>query len=507
MLAGWLWMVLGAGTLAFSGISIGITPSVNSRTGDLNGTLAETVVSEVTADFLSNDRVGLVVGAISGQDEVLLGFGKRSLGDSRPPNGETVFEIGSISKTFTGIMLAKQIQEGGLKVDDRIKDLLPEGWELSEAANEVSLGDCTTHTSGIPRLPSNLFSASDILSVVFGGDPYRNYSEEEFQRALQRVELMYEPGTQDTYSNFAVGLLGFVLATQKQTDYAELLRSEVCEPLNMQHTTSVSSEWQYARFAPGYRSAIRLGPIMVALNSTEWQLPNHLAGAGGIRSNGNDMMRYLRANMSKSSSQLDAAIRLAHRERYESSKYSGYGMNWVRTVDPTLAQTIIWHNGGTGGYRTYLGFTEDQQVGVFVLSNTSTSVDGLGRSVIRSLVRQSTGGMKLVTAEGYAKVAPFSGVRWDDDQPIVQVHGAWSPLVSIDGISVVKILSFAKKEFDDKAKRRFAEDLVEVLAKMNREMQWTVALELRQPDGKSKTVHVMMTEENRQQVRESRINR
>src|SRR5690606_11445328 len=104
-----------------------------------------------------NGHVGIVVAAVSPGQAVVLGFGKRRGGESLPPDADTVFEIGSITKVLTGILLAKLGERGEVDLDDRIADLLPDGWSLSESAKDVTLRHCTTHTSGFPRLPSNLF--------------------------------------------------------------------------------------------------------------------------------------------------------------------------------------------------------------------------------------------------------------------------------------------------------------------------------------------------------------
>ena len=133
---------------------------------------------------------------------------------------------------------------------------------------------------------------------------------------------------------------------------------------------------------------LKLGPVSFGLKSDEWRIPNHLAGAGAIRSTGRDMMTFLKANMGLVSTPIDAAIRRSHRELFRDTAGLTIGMNWIRSFDDELAQNIIWHNGGTGGFRTYLGFTEDRQFGVFVLGNTANSVDALAVEILKSLVRE-----------------------------------------------------------------------------------------------------------------------
>jgi hypothetical protein len=241
--------------------------------------------------------------------------------------------------------------------------------------------------------------------------------------------------------------------------------------------------------------------LSFALESDEWRIPNHLAGAGAIRSTGRDMMTFLKANMGLIPTPIDAAIQRSHEELFRESDYSSMGMNWIRSFDVSVSQNVIWHNGGTGGFKTYLGFTEGRQVGVFVLSNSAIGVDRLGEEILQALVLEyAPESRKLVTKNRYAKVAPFTGVRWENDRPVVEVQGRWSPLVSIDGIPVDQLMQFARQEFGDKARKRLVEDPVELLSKMGHEPQWKVNLGLETSDGQVEHLDVLMTEANRMRV-------
>jgi CubicO group peptidase (beta-lactamase class C family) len=496
-----VWMALGIATLWFSGMRFGGSPAAFAQPTEAGSPLAELVTEHVEKEFKRNGHVGIVVAAVSNDDEALLGFGRRNVGSSLPPDADTVFEIGSITKTFTGTLLAQHIERGELKLDDRVGKFLPKGWPLSEAAREVTLEHLTTHTSGLPRLPDNLLGLTRVAGMAFGGDPYRSYSEAEFREALASMELNFEPGSAREYSNFGVGLLGFALATHNGTDYETLLKREICQPLGMDRTVITNTPWHDEHLAPGYRGTLQAGPAAVAMESSPWQLPNHLAGAGGIRSTGNDMLKYLKANMGRLPSPLDAAIRRSHQELYQEYPGRAMGMNWIRSTGFSTAQTILWHNGGTGGYKSYLGFTEDGQYGVVVLSNSSTSVDELGQGIVEALARKF-GDVKPVTQDGYAKVAPFTGVRWENDRPIVRVDNHWRPLVSINGLPIDRIMAFAEQEFEDKARKRFAEDLVELLSKMGHDPDWEVTLGLETESGQVERVKVEMTEDNRDLVRD-----
>ncbi len=347
------------------------------------------IVTQFADRACASGHVGLVVGAIAGKEEFLRGFGALRVGGTQPPDAETVFEIGSISKVFTGILLARAIETGKMELDDRIADLLPEGWTLPEPARSITMRHCTTHTSGLPRLPTNLLNFAGALRLAFlGNDPYRDYTEEKFRQALAMVKLNHEPGTRHEYSNFGAGLLGFVLAKHNGSDYESLVTDRICRPLGMHGTVIADDERTRNRLPSKYRSILKLGPVSFGLKSDDWRIPNHLAGAGAIRSTGRDMMTFLKANMGLVSTPIDAAIRRSHRELFRDTGGLTIGMNWIRSFDDELAQNIIWHNGGTGGFRTYLGFTEDRQFGVFVLGNTANSVNALAVEILKSLVRE-----------------------------------------------------------------------------------------------------------------------
>jgi len=500
-LAGAALLGLGAALVYASGVRVGATPSAGDAPAG-GGRLAEIVAKHAGRAFEDSAHVGLVIGAVADGEEVLRGFGARGLGDARPLDADTVFEIGSISKVFTGILLARRVEAGELSLDDRVADLLPEGWSLSGPARAITLRHCTTHTSGLPRLPRNLMTPTRAFRLLLGGDPYRDYGEGAFRDALATTGLDFAPGSDHAYSNFAVGLLGFALAARDGTDYETLVRQEIAGPLGMTRTTTVDDAWTREHLSAKYRSALKLGPAMLASASDEWRLPNHLAGAGAVRSTGRDMLTFLKANMGLVATPIDAALRRSHREVFREDADRAMGMNWVRSHERDLSQDVVWHNGGTGGFRSYLGFTEDRRFGVFMLSNVAIGVDDAARGLLKAMVREyAPEARKPVTARGYARVSPFTGVRWEGDRPVVRVRGRWAPLASIDGLPIADVMEFARREFGDKARKRLAEDLVELLSKMGREPGWDVALGLEADGGRVEVLTEPMTEENRALLR------
>ena len=129
----------------------------------------------------------------------------------------------------------------------------------------------------------------------------------------------------------------------------------------------------------------RWGPFVVALRSDPWFVGNELGGAGALRSTANDMLKYLKANMHPEGQPLEHALRESHQVLAKEDEHTAFGMNWIHLHSPKLKQPIIWHNGGTGGFRSFLGFTEDSRFGVLILSNTSEDVDSLAIALLRDL--------------------------------------------------------------------------------------------------------------------------
>ena len=234
---------------------------------------------------------------------------------------------------------------------------------------QITLQDLATHTSGLPRLPSNLAPKDP-------ANPYADYSVEQLYQFLSSYQLTRDIGSQYEYSNLGGGLLGHVLARRAGMDYETLVRSRICEPLGMKSTGIALSAEMKARFAVGHDQA--LGAVAY------WDLPT-LAGAGALRSTANDLLAFLAANLRYTKSPLApamAAMLTARRPTGVAGLEIGLGWH-ISTKD---GHEIVWHNGGTGGFRTFVGFDPKSRVGVVALSNTSTTtgVDDIGRHLLDS---------------------------------------------------------------------------------------------------------------------------
>ena len=348
--------------------------------------LGEVVRGEI-ANWAREERpVGVAVGIVTPD-----GTARATLGRARLPGGaplrEATFEIGSITKTFTGILLASLVHRGVVSLDDRLPELLPAGVDLPAEQQSITLAHLATHTAGLPRTPPGMGGPGMLLRFVLGLNPYAGYTTDELLSALEVTELRSSPGERSEYSNFGFGLLGWILGREAAMGYASALREFVYGPLGLPGIELGPSGETGSRTATGYRVRQVVGPVRLGLVAEPWALPEAFEGAGAVRSTLEGMVGYLAANMGRGRYPVHAAIRSAQQEHFQVSPQRGIGLAWVRDRRRDIGQTVIWHNGGTGGFRSFLGFTEDGRFGVVVLANALASVDPLGARLLRAIAR------------------------------------------------------------------------------------------------------------------------
>ena len=237
--------------------------------------------------------VGIVVGVIEPQGRRVVAYGSLNQGDPRPLNGDTIFEIGSVTKVFTSLLLADMVQRGEVALADPVAKYLPAEVKVPERGGRaITLVDLSTHTSGLPRLPSNLQPKDP-------ANPYADYTVEQLYQFLSTYQLTRDIGSQFEYSNLGGGLLGHALARRAGMDYEALVRSRITGPLGMSGTGITLSPQMKARLALGHNDKLVTVP--------NWDLPA-LAGAGALRSSVNDMLTFLAANLGYMKSPLAPAM-------------------------------------------------------------------------------------------------------------------------------------------------------------------------------------------------------
>jgi serine-type D-Ala-D-Ala carboxypeptidase/endopeptidase len=223
------------------------------------------------------DGIGIVVGVIDSDGRRVVAHGALVDGDPRPLDGETVLEIGSITKVFTCLLLADMVERGEVALNDPVVKHLPAGVTVPErGGRQISLVDLATHRSGLPRWPDDI--APDELSPKAWSNPYADYTVEQLHAFLGSYRLSRDIGATHAYSNLGMGLLGRALAHCAGVDFETLLRSWITGPLGVADTTIALSADQTARFAVGHDQARR--PVAA------WDMPT-FDGAGALRSTAN----------------------------------------------------------------------------------------------------------------------------------------------------------------------------------------------------------------------------
>jgi CubicO group peptidase (beta-lactamase class C family) len=352
----------------------------------------EPLIRRRCASFVSRGKsIGLAVALVTPTNATIMTFGRPCLSSSASTSANTLFEIGSITKTFTALTLARQIEHGAVRLEEPVQELLPSGAQLPEAARGITLRQLTTHSSGFPRMPSGWSPLRGIGMLLFGSDPYAGYTSADLLSDVHNVKLESKPGTQASYSNFGMTLLGYLLRTNAGCSYEALVKREVCLPLGLKDTTITLDPNQGPRSAQGYRSVLRCGPLVVALRSAPWFEGNDLGGAGALRSTATDMLKHLQAHMHPEGQPLATAIRESRKVLFKEDEHTSFGMNWIHIQSDRLGQELIWHNGGTGGFRSFVGFTADSRFGVLILSNSTEGVDDLAIGLLRDVSKPPSG--------------------------------------------------------------------------------------------------------------------
>ncbi len=312
--------------------------------------------------------VGMVVGLIDANGKKVVGFGTSNRNDpSTKVNGETVFEIGSVSKVFTSLLLAEMVFKGEVNLNDPVAKFLPQSVTMpTRKGKEITLLDLATHTSSLPRLPTNYTPADP-------ENPYADYTVKQLYEFVQSAKLNSDIGTQYEYSNLGAGLLGHVLALRAKSSFEELLSSKICKSLGMTSTAIALNADMKKRLSKGYDENLN--------EKKNWDIPV-LAGAGAIRSTGNDMLLFLEANIGKTKSALSIPMSEQHNAQRTVGPQMSIGLGWH--ILATAGGEIVWHNGQTGGYHSFIGFDKKRGVGVVVLSNAAIDCDDIGLHLIDS---------------------------------------------------------------------------------------------------------------------------
>ncbi len=276
-------------------------------------------------------------------------------------DARTAFEIGSVSKTMTSALLAELIGQGKGSLDDPLSAWLPEGTKLPTFQGQpILLRHVVSHTSGLPALPPG-------VAIVDPNDPYAPVDAKVLLASLERTPLDRAPGERFEYSNFASMLLSYAVARRAGADFETLLNQRLFTPLGM--------DGAYVNLRPeGIRAAA--GHLPSGQPTPAWRFQSDVAGVGGVRATLDDMVRYVQGQLAPPASPIGAAITLSQQPVNPGSQ-PAMAMNWM--MAPLNGRTLHAHEGGTGGFSSFVAFDVQRQRGVVVLSDTALhSLGGLG---------------------------------------------------------------------------------------------------------------------------------
>jgi CubicO group peptidase (beta-lactamase class C family) len=340
---------------------------------DIRNILAERVSTLAGQD----DGIGIVVGVIGPEGRRVISYGHLSQGDPRPLNGDTVFEIGSVSKVFTALLLADMVQRGDVALGDPVTKYLPPGTRIAERnGSPITLLDLATHTSGLPFMP-------DDASVY--DDSSAKESAQKLYGFLSHYELSHAPGAEWGYSNIGYWLLGQALASQAHTDYETLLATRILAPLGLTSTAITPSPPMKARLAVGHNAVLQPAPPYSSVS-----IYSAMAAAGGLVSTVNDMLAFLSVCMGYERSPLASSMALMLNSHRPIDDGSEQALGWVVMREGKSDDRLIMHEGFTWGYASDVAWDPKNRVGVVVLSNQLAGIGDIAHHLLRSNVPLET---------------------------------------------------------------------------------------------------------------------
>ncbi len=391
-------------------------------TSTVNGQINfDAVIGDAADRYVSKKKNhGLVIGIIQDGQSEIRGFGQLAKDHVSPPDENTLFEIGSISSVFTTSLMMMESLDGRFDIGDRVQDHLPENIRIPTytffnctTINDPSPGsgvetprmvscypdpftpdacitfcDLASHTAGLRNSPRGLYSWNPFKRLKQQKNPYKDYTTEELLAKMPKYDLFYAPGVTYHYSNVGVALLGNILAEINKMSYNELLCEQLINPMGLTDTRISLTPEQKQRLAPGHN---RKGKV-----TEHWHFEG-MAPAAGLKSSAADLVAFIEANLQDGDGKFSDAFEQVHQARLdvidrkiERPTMMGYGW-FTSTLSKASNLPVIWQNGGTGGFRAFVGFIKSRRTGVVILSNSANAVDGLGFDILERLTSQTPG--------------------------------------------------------------------------------------------------------------------
>jgi CubicO group peptidase (beta-lactamase class C family) len=344
--------------------------AVAAATSNPMKTALDKTVDSVARTFIEKpNTAGLSIGVIQNGQFYTYHYGEMDKKTGKLPDDKTVYEIGSITKTFTGILLAQAVLDKKIQLDDDIRKHLPEKYpNLEFKGQPILIKHLANHTSGLASFPVKDIEAQASYNPQ---NPYKHYISDMVLAYLHKIKLDTFAGLKSAYSNYGAGLLGIILEKTYKMSYEDLVKKYIAQPMAMVDTKITIGKTDSTRFAKPYDSD--------GNPSVYWDITG-LGAAGAIRSTLPDMLKYAKANLDAS----NAALALSQKATFRDKPTNEIGLFWQLSTNKK-GKLMTWHNGGTGGFSTFCGFIKELNLAVVLLGNSTNEVTQKGVDLLKAL--------------------------------------------------------------------------------------------------------------------------
>ena len=340
-----------------------------SATDNAKLTTLDKTVDTLVGNYINTiGNVGASVAVFYNGKNYYYNYGETVKDNKKLPSPTTLYEIGSISKTFTATLLAKAVVDKKVNLKDAITKYLPDSVSANKDLQNITLQQLSNHSSGLPRLPENLW-----VTVKNNLEPYENYDDKALFTYLKQFKAIRKPGDSYEYSNLAVGLLGVILERIYKKPYEQLMLESIAKPLALTHTKIVLTDTDKSMLSQGYNEKDEAVPA--------WNFKS-IAAAGAIKSCSEDLLIYGKQQLDILKSPLAKYNSITHLPTFD-DKIQKVGLGWQFLSDD--ADTVWFHGGGTYGCRTMLCVNKNKNIVVTVLTNNATNGDALGIKLMQAV--------------------------------------------------------------------------------------------------------------------------
>ena len=343
----------------------------------------DSIRSIVNPYLQKNHTNALVVGIIHGNTSRFYRFGSIRPDTSIKPKLNNYFEIGSITKVFTTMILQDQINKGRLKFDKPAASYLPDSLNMpTKAGKAITLKHLATHTAGLPKIDFAYYQTEEGQKHQY--NPYSAYDKSDLYQFLEEVSLKSKPGKKVHYSNMGMALLGHILEISTGKSYKQLI-AQYTEEMGMPKTATELRPREQKHYLQGYNNA--------GLKTPHWDF-KIVAPAGAIRSTPKAMMRFAKINLGQIETPYNEALNQAHQPRLEIKRKNdttgNMGLGWMISGKEIAGDNMVFHAGGTYGFSAFLGLLKSRNSGVILMANTFGGLSKMGIEILKQIAESSS---------------------------------------------------------------------------------------------------------------------